>query len=186
MKAFLAILCCVILGIPIVFLTVLTRPQREAILTDIRSQWLRRVEPNMLNRILLSKDSDPSVVLPVSADGVVLSESDECDLHVAINRDRHISIHGARISRDQLVAIIAYRLDRYRGKPPRVFLWADLSLPSEQVSEWVRLFHEAGCLPVYCVVATGSPVTRRAVLCEPNAAVQTFPITATNTVFFCE
>ncbi len=46
MKAFLAILCCLVLGIPLVFLTVLTRPQREAILTDIRSQWLRRVEPN--------------------------------------------------------------------------------------------------------------------------------------------
>jgi hypothetical protein len=148
-------ICFALLPLAACVMAVPTRDHFDHHYLNIRWYWLLKTEPNALNRVMRSgKDWNLDIVLPMSDDGVVITDSRATDLPVELSREGVVSIHNCKMANFQLAAIVANRVNRLGAF--RVFIWADKNAPPASRDQVVKILRSYGNPQSYFVVASPS------------------------------
>lgn len=143
----------------------------ERLTEHVRSHWHALLEPNILMRTMRFENTNPDIAVPTAAEGLVLTDNDEFDMHIALDREGRFSICNHPLSAEKVRAIASHR--RSRHGEFRVFIWADANASPDSRSALVRLLREVGCGSLYFVATlpgrSGSRPQYRAVPLPPNS-----------------
>lgn len=102
-------------------------------------------------------DHNQAISLPVTKEGIIFTDERNLALHVELDVEGRISIHNARLTKDNLAAILNSRMKRFG--PPAVFIWADKEVSTSSRQELIRVIRENGGGTIFFVVT--SPSTRK-------------------------